>query len=104
MKNIRDIRRPIDLSVLAGAKRDPVRFAQLVLGEDPWRVQREILTSVARNPLTALKSCHSSGKTFNAAAAALWALSRWPESLVITTAPTFRQVKVMWGEIAEACK
>ena len=104
MKNIRDIRRPIDLSVLSEAKRDPVRFAQLVLGEDPWRLQQEILTSAARNPLTAVKSCHASGKTFNAAALALWALSRWPESLVITTAPTFRQVKVMWGEIAEARK
>jgi hypothetical protein len=43
-------------------------------------------------------------KTFNAAAVVLWALARWPESLVITTAPTFRQVKVLWNEIGEARK
>src|SRR5438045_2904107 len=86
------------------AKHDPVTFARLLLGQNPWRVQQEILTSAARNPLTAVKSCHASGKTFDAAAVALWALSRWPESLVITTAPAFRQVNVMWGEIAEARK
>jgi phage terminase large subunit len=34
----------------------------------------------------------------------LWALARWRESLVITTAPTFRQVKVLWNEIGEARK
>jgi hypothetical protein len=89
---------------LIEAKRDPVLFARRILGQDPWRVQREILQSVAANPLTAVKSCHASGKTYNAAAVAIWFLLRWKESLVITTAPTFRQVKVMWGEIAEARK
>ena len=90
------------VSVVGEARRDPVTFARLILGQNPWHVQRDILTSAATNPLTAVKSCHSSGKTFNAAAVALWALARWQESLVITTAPTFRQVKVLWGEIAEA--
>ena len=47
------------------AKREPITFARLILGENPWRVQRDILTSVATSPLTAVKSCHSSGKTFN---------------------------------------
>lgn len=89
---------------LMEAKRNPILFAQRILGQDPWRVQREILQSVATNPLTAVRSCHASGKTFNAGAVALWFLLRWPESLVITTAPTFRQVKVLWGEIANARK
>src|SRR5260370_22648136 len=104
MPTIRDVGRSPDLSVVREAKQDPVTFARLLLGQNPWRVQQEILTSAARNPLTAVKSCHASGKTYNAAAVALWALSRSPESLVITTAPTFRQVKVLWGEIAEARK
>ena len=91
-------------SLVIEAKRDPIVFARRILGQDPWRVQQEILRSVATNPLTAVKSCHASGKTYNAAAVASWALARWPESLIITTAPTFRQVKVMWGEIAEARK
>ena len=85
-------------------KVDPVLFARRILRQDPWRVQQEILRSVAANPLTAVKSCHASGKTYNAAAVALYFLLRWPQALVITTAPTFRQVKVLWGEIAEARK
>src|SRR4051794_1389321 len=104
MANIRDIERSASQSGLREAKQDPVTFARLMLGENPWRVQQEILRSVATNPLTAVKSCHASGKTYNAAAVALWFLLQWKESLVITTAPTFRQVKVMWGEIAEARK
>src|ERR1035441_4012264 len=104
MLDIKDIGRPADLSVVREAKRDPIVFARRILGQDPWSVQQEILKSVATNPLTAVKACHASGKTYNAAAVALWALARWPESLVITTAPTFRQVQVLWGEIAEARK
>ena len=91
-------------AALLAAKRNLITFAKRILGQDPWRVQQEILQSVATNPLTAVKSCHASGKTYNAAAVALWFLLRWPESIVITTAPTFRQVKVMRGEIAEARK
>src|SRR5215831_20728148 len=102
MANIKANVRPADVSLVRVAKQDPVTFARLLLGQNPWRLQREILVSAARNPLTAVKSCHASGKTYNAAAIALWALSRWPESLVITTAPTFRQVKVLWNEIGEA--
>ncbi len=104
MPNIKANGQAADVSLVREAKQDPVTFARLLLGQNPWRVQREILTSAARNPLTAVKSCHASGKTYNAAAIALWALARWPESLVITTAPTFRQVKVLWNEIGEARK
>jgi len=102
MANIREFREPADLAFLRDTKQNPVMFARSVLGQNPWRLQCEILASAARNRLTAVKSCHAAGKTRNSALLALWALCRWPESLVITTAPTFRQVKVMWGEIAEA--
>jgi phage terminase large subunit len=95
---------PTERAVVRESKLDPIEFSRNVLGQNPWRVQREILTSAADNPLTAVKACHASGKTFNAASLALWALARWPESIVLTTAPTFRQVKVIWAEIAEARK
>jgi phage terminase large subunit len=104
MPNIRRLEPAADLAGIRQAKQDPVTFARSLLGQNPWRVQQEILISAAKNPLTAVKSCHASGKTFNAAAVALWALARWRESLVITTAPTFRQVKVLWNEIGEARK
>jgi hypothetical protein len=83
MANIKAVGQPTDLSLVREAKQDPVTFARLLLGQNPWRLQQEILPSASRNPLTAVKSCHASRKTYNAAAIALWVLSRWPESLVI---------------------
>ena len=79
---------------------DPVFHAKYVLGINPWSRQREILRSVRDNPRTAVKSCHASGKSFVAGLAAHWFLQTKPNSIVATTAPTFRQVeKVLWGEL-----
>lgn len=83
---------------------DPVLFSKGVLGDRPWRLQREISWSVAANPLTAVKACHASGKTHCAANVAIWWLLRWKNSKVITTAPTWRQVKLMWAEIGDRLK
>lgn len=48
----------------------------------------------------AVRSCHHSGKTWTAAALVHWFLRAFDPSLVITTAPTDRQVKeVLWNEI-----
>lgn len=99
------------LKSLPQAKRDraretltaPVLFAQKWLQSDVWGVQAEILQSVATNSRTAVKACHASGKTFNAALAVLWWLARWKESIVVTTAPTAVQVeKLLWGEVHSA--
>jgi hypothetical protein len=77
-----------------------VAFAERVLGADLWPMQRDILRSVAAAPRTAVKACHSSSKSFTAAAAALWWLARWDDGIVITTAPTWTQVeKILWVEI-----
>jgi len=66
-------------------------------------MQEEILRSVAENPRTAVKACHSSSKTFTAAEAVLWWITRWPDGKVVTTAPTWTQVeKLLWGEIHRA--
>jgi hypothetical protein len=51
-----------------------------------------------------VKACHASGKTYQAARLALFWLIRHPEGKVITTAPTLRQVKLMWAEIRLARK
>ena len=51
----------------------------------------------------AVSSCHSIGKTFTSARLALWFLFCYPKSLVLTTAPTSRQVDyLLWGEIRSA--
>jgi len=83
--------------------RDPVLFARIVLGADLWKSQREILTAIARHSRVAVKACHSSGKTYAIALAALWWLTAHRDGIVVTTAPTWLQVeKVIWGEIKSA--
>ena len=83
----------------------PIAFCESVLGINPWSKQREILTSVLENPRTAVRSAHGVGKTFTAAAVVLWFLfTRYP-SVVITTAPTWRQVRsILWKEIHRLSK
>ncbi len=78
---------------------DPVHFAGDLLGSVLWRRQRDIMRAVATKPLVAVKACHASGKTYQAARLALWWLTRYPEGKVINTAPGWRQVRLMWDEI-----
>ena len=81
-------------------RRDPVRFARVVLGADLWRSQREILAAVARHRRVAVKACHASGKSFAIAIAVLWWLIAHRDGIVVTTAPTWVQVeKIIWYEI-----
>lgn len=82
---------------------DPIAFAEKILGHDTWDTQRRILRSVATNPRTAVKACHASSKTFTAAEATLWWISAHKDGVVVTTAPTWGQVKnVLWPEIHKA--
>jgi len=73
------------------------------LGQDIWSKQDEILQALAKFPRTAVKACHASGKTHNAAAAVLWWITRYKEAVAVTTAPTWTQVeRLLWGEIHSA--
>jgi phage terminase large subunit len=87
-------------------QRDPVWFAREILGFEAWSKQRLILESVRDNDATAVRSCHGIGKTATAAEVVLWFLAAFgPECLVVTTAPTWRQVKdLLWREIRKAYK
>jgi phage terminase large subunit len=80
---------------------DPVAFAREVLGIEPWERQQQIMQAVARERRVTVRSCHHSGKTFAAGALAQWWVRCFDPSLVVTTAPTMRQVKeLLWYEIA----
>jgi len=82
---------------------DPTQFAKIWLASDLTGQQDEILQSVAHHRRTAVRACHASGKTFAAAMVALWWISTRQDGIVITTAPTWLQVKkVMWPEIHKA--
>lgn len=83
-------------------RRDPVGWARERAGVELWSKQREILDSLVVNPNTAVKSCHSAGKSFLSALAVCWWIDVHPvgEARVITTAPTSKQVDaILWYEI-----
>lgn len=82
---------------------EPEYFVEEILGDELVDYQREILQSIRDNALTTVRSHHDSGKSFTAARAALWFLEAHPQSIVLTTAPTFRQVEqIIWREIRNA--
>src|SRR5262245_21705603 len=88
---------------VAALVRDPVHFCRAFLRHDLWATQEAILRAVATRSRIAVKACHASGKTFCAAATVLWFVTRYPDGIVITTAPTWVQVeRVLWGEIHRA--
>ena len=81
-------------------RRKPVLFAKEYLSVRPWAKQQEILSAIANHNRVAVRSCNGSGKTFTAALATLWWLMTHDEAIVITTAPTERQVQnLLWREI-----
>jgi hypothetical protein len=71
---------------------DPVAWAEDVLEVVLWSKQKEILRSIAQNRRTAVKSCHSIGKTYTCALAAAWWISTREDCMVQSTAPTYAQV------------
>jgi hypothetical protein len=84
---------------------DPAGFVTDPLGEFVWSKQREILESVRDHRRTAVKSCHDVGKSFIAARVVAWFLATQPvgDAFVVTSAPTFNQVRaILWREIARA--
>lgn len=79
---------------------DPVEFARHALGVDLWHRQRETLRAVAGARRVAVKSGNGLGKDFTAAVAMLWYLSCHDPAIVLSTAPTFRQVRhLLWRQV-----
>lgn len=79
---------------------DPVFWAEDKAGLILWSKQKEIFRSVAENKRTAVKSCHSIGKTWTSAVLAAWWVDTRENCMVQTTAPTYDQVHAqMWEEI-----
>lgn len=84
-------------------RNDPVWFAEKVLGNSLWEKEKEILLAIQKYPEVAVRSCNSAGKSFTAARVVHWWLMGHSYSVVVTTAPTSRQVKeILWREIRGA--
>lgn len=84
---------------------DPATFVRERCKETVWSKQEEILNSIRDHRLTTVRSCHGSGKSWTVARAVAWWVTCHPPGTtrVITTAPTFKQVRaVLWQEIRKA--
>lgn len=88
----------------ARAQKDPIFFLEEVLGITTLdEYQREMIKTIWENERTAVSACHDLGKTWSLARLVLTFASVFPYSKVITTAPTFNQVKnILWSEIRSA--
>lgn len=89
---------------LARTLRDPVEFSRAWLRQQLWAKQVEILRAIAiPHARVAVKGCHKSGKTHDAANAVLWWLIQDPQAIVVTTAASMTSVrKQLWVRIGEA--
>lgn len=84
-------------------QKNPKLFFTEVLGVTLESYQEEILLKIANNERVAISACHDLGKTFLFARAVIWFVSCFPYCKVITTAPTYNQVKnILWAEIRSA--
>lgn len=83
-------------------RHDPAAWAADKLDAVLWSKQREIVESVTEHRRTAVRSCHGAGKSWTAGMlAAHWIDTHPPgEAIVVSTAPTYKQVHaVLWEEI-----
>ena len=92
--------------LLARCRRDPLFFSRRILGGPrPWQRQADILRALRDGNRVAVRSGHGVGKTWIAARAVLWFLYSHPNSVVLTTAPTHRQVRsILWAEIRKQAR
>ena len=85
-------------------RKDILQFAREVLKTEPDSLQKKFLKVVPKYDFIALRSGHGIGKTYCDSIIVPWFISVFPDSRVITTAPTFRQVQeVTWSEIHKQC-
>ena len=73
-----------------------------VLGWDPWKKQSEIGEALVEQQRVSVVSCNGAGKTACAARLVLWFMQTRRNAVVVTTAPTWHQVGLLWREVRTA--
>ncbi len=84
---------------------DPVAFIADCLKETLWSRQATIARALRDHRRVAVPSCHDAGKSFLASRLVAWWVATRPvgQSFVVTSAPTFAQVRaILWREIRAA--
>ncbi len=101
----------LDDGVLEFCRERPGFFFERILGWEAWGKQLEVAEAVrdgieGKGPRwIAVRAGNGVGKTALAARVMLWALRCFEEAIVVTTAPTVRQVdELLWREARTAYK
>jgi len=92
--------------ILKKCQKDPLFFSANILSiGTPWEMQKKIMQAIAIFPRVTVRSGHGVGKSWVSSQIALWFLFSFPNSTVLVTAPTSRQVfKVIWAYISNQYK
>lgn len=83
---------------------DPVAWVTERCGEVAWSKQREIMSALLDHRRVAVRSCHGVGKSHIASRVAAWWLDvhQPGEAFVVTSAPTYAQVRaILWRYIRQ---
>ncbi len=81
-------------------KEDPVAYAEKILGFKMWEKQQEMAMAITKHRVVRVNAGHGVGKTSSAATLVNWFLDVHDPVLVLTTAPTWNQVRtLLWKEI-----
>lgn len=91
---------PDQISLVQGFRNDPVLHLSEVQGVSLEGYQQRVVRAIAEYDRVVITACHDVGKTFMLSRAILWFGSMFPQCKIITTAPTFKQVRMLlWSEI-----
>jgi hypothetical protein len=81
-------------------RRNPVAYAEQVLGVSWWSKQQEIAEALVKHKRVLVKASHSIGKTHLAGGLVNWFFDCFSPGIALTTAPTKAQVEdLMWKEV-----
>lgn len=86
-------------SAVTKYQNNPALWLEDVFGVELWEKQEAIMDMVWNNRYSAVKSCFASGKSYVAACLAVCFVHLFPESIVVTTAPSYRQLENIWATV-----
>ena len=78
----------------------PIKFIEEFLDVKTWSGMRMIVDSVWNHKRTSVRACHGISKTITAALVGVTFFNLYDPAIVITSAPTYRQVRdLLWKEV-----
>ena len=81
---------------------DPAGFSEQILNFTPWEKQKAIGEALVSHQRVTVVSCNGAGKTTWAARLLLWFIMTRRDAIVVTTAPTWHQVNLLWRQVRAA--